>query len=157
MKFNHRIPISLYEFIRTGKFDYVKIGMRKEQLLQQFPDPEDWGMGTNQNTAKIWRYGNFELHFQDQTLTMIFNDYFPEIDGGEFLDIDGWILTEKQSLLSVQAALNQSCIAYQTSPGQFDLVIIKILQSGVELFFYLEERNSSVDPNLYVLGAMSKK
>jgi hypothetical protein len=89
---------------------------------------------------------------------MIFNDYFPAIDGGQFLNIDGWILTEKQSLIFVQLILNHSGIAYQTSPGQFDQIIVKLLQSGVELLFYPEKGKgtSTVDPNQYILGAMWK-
>jgi hypothetical protein len=55
VKLNHRIPISLYDFIRTGKFDYVKIGMTKEQLLQQFPDPEDWSY---EKIGTILQYGD---------------------------------------------------------------------------------------------------
>jgi hypothetical protein len=158
MIINHRISISLLEFLRTGRFDFIKIGMSRVHVLQVFPEPEEWGLGNTWQHAGIWRYGNFELHFQDDTLIRIFNDYFPNIDGGQYLDIDAWILNKKLSLLTLQAALNQSKISYQTYPNQSDQIIVKILPSHVELLFCPEREESSLstDPNQYVLAALSK-
>ena len=106
MKFNKKIEIDLLDFIRAGKFGCLKPGMTKKEILQSFSPPEDWMHYENNDIpnnnedcfkSKIWRYGNFELHFYDNDeLWIVFNDYLGEINGGKYLKITPWIFCKRK-------------------------------------------------------------
>lgn len=94
---NHPVPISLKEFILSGQFDCLKIGVEREWVAHNFPEPDDI-MGDNYDTAAIWRYGNIELHFMDDRLWLIYSDYIDTLDGGSKLTLDKWVLSDPQNL-----------------------------------------------------------
>ena len=95
MKLNNFIEIDILDFFKTGKFDYLKLGHSKEWILNNFPDPDDFGMGENLLTAKIWFYGNIELHFDKSELFLIFSENINDLNGGQFLKLNKWILDEQ--------------------------------------------------------------
>lgn len=97
MKLSDTIKIDLLEFFKTGKFDYLKLGLTKEWIINNFPDPD--GMSKSCYKHPIWRYGNIELHFHDdQTLFLIYSDYIDTLDGGKSLRLNKWILEEPEKL-----------------------------------------------------------
>lgn len=96
MKKDNKIDISLYEFIVNRQFGSIELGMSRAEILQIFPEPDDFMISKSKHFmgSPIWRYGNFEFHFEDDSLWMIFNDYLDAIDGGEALVLDPWIFRD---------------------------------------------------------------
>jgi hypothetical protein len=91
------IEIDLLTFIRTGKFDYLKLGQTKQWIINNFPDPDETYPDSYQ--APIWRYGNIELHFTDnEKLFLIYSDYLDTLDGGQNLRLEKWIFNEPEKL-----------------------------------------------------------
>ena len=94
MKLADKIPIDLLEFIKSGRFDYIKLGQTKEWLLNNFPDPDGFAESPKMNAHPIWQYGNIEFHFTQGQLTLIYSDYIDSLDGGKSLELHKWIFAE---------------------------------------------------------------
>jgi hypothetical protein len=98
MKLNHKIKINLFEVFKSGKFDFIKIGKDKNWILNNFPEPEDYEAGKTLESARLWRYGNIEFHFENHILTQIFTNCIDTIDGGEHIELDKWIFEAPEQL-----------------------------------------------------------
>ncbi len=155
MKLNNKIAIDLKEFFLTGKFDYLKLGKSKEWILNNFPAPDDYGIGNSLENAKIWRYGNIELHFDKQELFLIFSDYINTIEGGENIDLDKWLLSDPSSLTvsKIIQELTRLKVDFNIRyENNLELLRLRIKKSGVELTFEGETEGEK-DPNKFKLGA----
>jgi len=149
MKLPSKIKIDFLDFIRNGKFDYIKQGQSKEWILNNFPDPDDFSEIFLNKTCTIWTYGNIEFHFDtNNLLVLIFSDYLHELDGGENLDLDKWIFEDfsKLNLAFVLTQLNEQEIDYCKSSDQFGVRLLT--KSGVELFFAKDLDEVVSNPNL---------
>lgn len=148
MKLQSKIEIDFLTFFKSGKFDYIKLGQTKEWILNNFPDPDDFGIGNSISNAKIWRYGTIEFHFDEShKLFLIYSDYIKDLAGGDNIELDKWILGNysKLRLSYVLKELNKAKIDYcKTS----DSLGIKLkLKSGVELGFLETYDEEIKDPN----------
>ncbi|SNR14480.1 hypothetical protein [Tenacibaculum jejuense] len=86
-----KINVNILEFIKTGKFGFLKLGEEKDEIINQKFPPEDWLNNETIESSKIWRYGNIELHFNDgNKLSGIFSDYVSHINCGERITISNW-------------------------------------------------------------------
>jgi hypothetical protein len=165
------IDIDLLAFIKTGKFDYIKLGQTKEWILNIFPDPDDTAMGGLK--SPVWRYGNIEFHFDDNDkLFLIFSDYIDTLDGGLGLRLHKWILDRPKelSLANVVRQLAVERINYKLEYGvlssDYTTISVYSLRSGVKLSFVLPknddenydqylDRIKSADSNLFQLSSIS--
>ncbi|WP_298321367.1 hypothetical protein [uncultured Aquimarina sp.] len=87
-KHSSELDINFTRLITNGEFGFLKIGQNKSEIKNQNLVPECWLNNESKESSRIWRYGNFELHFDDKThLIGIFNDYVDELDGGESLNV----------------------------------------------------------------------
>lgn len=153
MRVFNLVSIDLLDFFRAGRFGSVRIGQTKEFILHDFPDPDDWGptgRATGVGDARIWRYGNIELHFDGDELCMIFSDHLDELDGGPSLALDRWILDGvRPSLSAVFEALSRERIDFAKSTGGYQDGVADVtltLSSGVVLRFELaDEGHASTD------------
>lgn len=148
MKFQTKIKIDFLEFIKKSKFDYVKLGQTKEWILNNFPDPDYFSDEFLKPKCSIWTYGNIEFHFNKANeLFKIFSDYISELDGGENLDLDKWILEDysKLHLTYVLTQLNIQEIDYCKSSDSFGVRLTT--KSGVELGFAKEIDEFVSEPN----------
>lgn len=140
MKINHPVNIDLLTFFKTGTFDYLKIGQTKSWIINNFPDPDN--MYAESYHDPVWFYGNMELHFHDdETLSLIYSDYIDDLDGGESLQLEKWILNEpeKLTLEYVIHQLNKERIGFSLkhamlSDGYCSTVIV-FSESKVSLSF----------------------
>lgn len=155
MKLKHTINIDFLEFFKTGKFDYLKIGQNREWIKHNFPDPEDWGCGDDDRVenARIWRYGNIELHFDKDLLWLIFSDYIGDLDGGEHLVLDKWILAEpdKLTLGYVVQKLLEEAIAFELKyKMNGEIIELHLTESTVVIGFCCpeEEQEKLTDEEL---------
>jgi hypothetical protein len=147
MKINHPVNIDLLTFFKTGAFDYLKLGQTKKQIINNFPDPDD--MFPDSYNTPVWFYGNIELHFHDddETLYLIYSDYIDDLDGGESLQLEKWILNEpeKLTLEYVIHQLNKERIEFSLKHGMlsdgFCSAAIVLSESKVSLSFVPVEQD----------------
>lgn len=144
MKLPNPIEIDLLTFIKTGKFDYLKLGQTKEWIINNFPDPDE--TYSNNYEAPIWFYGNIELHFYDNDeLFLIYCDHLDALDGGQSIRLNKWILEapEKLTLAYVIEHLNRERIGFKIEHGSqssgYSSARVTVLESGVTLSFALDE------------------
>lgn len=156
------IPLSLHltKFIQTGKFDFVRLGMTKKELEAQHFPPEMWGTDPKRALARIWRYGNFELHFDDrQQVSTIYNDYVPALDGGKSITIeDWWILKNGQHTPSLREALeslNTLGLDYRKETNNIGSITIEV-QSGVYMMFEKGDEEERISPSDYQMSVIGK-
>lgn len=155
MEFNHKIEIDLLGFLKTGKFDYLKIGQTREWFVNNFPNPDNFTEGDNWKTGRfeIFKYGDIEIHFKDDKLFLIHADYFKVIDGGPSLELKRWIFKKhslKLNLLYVSSELLKEVVDFQVKfDKKSDLAIITT-SGKVKLYF----ENNGLDN--YLFNAMSK-
>ena len=150
MKLDNKIEISIFDFFKYGKFDYITLEQTKEWILNNFPDPDSqskykWG--------DIWQYGNIEFTFSENKLVSIFSDKFDNFNGGDNLLIDNWILDEKDSnLIHILKILNENNIDYKKKTFNSDNIKIT-LESGVTLCFYNLDEMENTNINAYKMIA----
>jgi hypothetical protein len=148
---NIPIKVSLTEFIRTGTFGFLRLGMTKDEIESQLFAPENWSE-KDKRESSIWAYGNFELHFGKSTLFMIFNDYLHQLDGGTQIQLlDRWILPEAK-LFHVVSELNKMRVDFAKVTDRL-LGTRLNLSNGVSLYF--ESDAETVDVNQTNMGSMS--
>lgn len=156
MKFQTKIKIDFLEFIKNGKFDYIKLGQTKEWILNNFPDPDCFSNEFLKPKCNIWTYGNIEFHFNKANeLFLIFSDFIYELDGGENLDLDKWIFEDysKLNLAYILTQLNIQEVDYCKSGDRFGIRLIT--KSGVELGFAKETDEVIFDSNKLHLTSFS--
>ena len=150
MQPNDKITIDLYDFFRSGKFDYLRIGQSRDWILANFPDPDDWSSERKRPGmmhARIWRYGNLELHFVEDKLSMIFSDYIDDLDGGNGLTLDKWLLAEpaRLTLRFVMEEFLRLGWAFSVEPmDALDATVLQLKASGVKLWFNVDAEGESV-------------
>ena len=95
--------IDLKNFIVTGKFGGITLGMNKDLVKKILGMPGLFGTNTSKKAltlknAAIWLYGNIEFYFRkdDQSLEMIYLDYLDEISGGKAFKVKTWIFGKKK-------------------------------------------------------------
>ena len=106
-----KIAVSMQDFLRTGEFGPVSLGLTRRQLRDCLGNPEDWGPYPKaEQHAAIWKYGDVEFffHFQEDALGGIFADHIGTLKGGGAIDLDPWVLsgnlTVKQALRDFDGA-----------------------------------------------------
>lgn len=88
--------LSIRDFICKGEFGGVRPGMTRDEICQHMGEPDDWMMAKQEgaNISGIWRYGTFEIHFEEETpeaiAWMLFTDYLDPLDVGD-RPLDLWI------------------------------------------------------------------
>lgn len=88
-----QIIVSMQDFLRSGEFGPIRLGISRDQLRGHLGDPEDWGpFPKSERHATIWKYGDIEFHFNEDTLWLIFADNVEKLRGGRAIDLDPWVL-----------------------------------------------------------------
>lgn len=125
------------DFLRTGEFGPVRLGVSRAELQGYLGEPEDWGPAPKaKHHAGIWKYGDIEFHFNGDTLWLIFADDVEELRGGETIDLDPWILDGNALVEQVLEGLAAAHIPYQRIVWALDDDTERFLAgAGVELLF----------------------
>ncbi|MFT0213375.1 hypothetical protein VQ643_12340 [Pseudomonas sp. F1_0610] len=176
---SYRKPvISIWEFIRTGKFGAVALGWTTEQVEQYFFAPDD--KSTMHHAMEIWRYSTFELHFCEGKLFLFWCDGLPWLtrpNKRKFSLNKGLLRNYKRlSVKKCCAELERLGLDYQLFARYFDdqqaadNVQIRLAQQQVVLHFEpLDEcattlgdyrivaLGASENPNNYKTQAISKE
>jgi len=162
------ITVSMIEFLRTGAFGSVRLGMPRLDVEEVLGSPDDVSTMMNKNRRPaIWKYGDIELHFDPDgdDLLSIYTDEFDVPSGGRAIDLDPWILRRGILWSRVEPQLIAQHIPYTQrakTPPYDDGTTRIIVDSGVELVFIdREDHNESnasciaIEPEgLYAIGCM---
>lgn len=159
MQKKDKTEIDLWEFVRNGKFDILKIGQSREWVLNNFPKPDFFENGESWKNGEfeIFSYGDFELHFSNDILFMIFADFTGKVNGGKSLVFsDKWILkkeTSKLNLTYVIDKLLKEKIDFSTKrDDKLNSIILKTTKN-IEIHF---EADASTNPEDYYFSAIWK-
>ena len=89
------VVFSIREMVVEGQLAGVRPGDPRELVHTRLGAPDDWHANSAAATANIWRYGNFEVHFDGDVVWMLFNDYLGELDAGPGRSLDAWVLADR--------------------------------------------------------------
>jgi len=131
--------VSLKEFIETGRFGPVHLGMNRAQVERSLGAPDDVGWGSRKHRQPaIWKYGDVEFHFgrEGDALFLIHLDEFDVPSGGKFVGLDPWVIRGSLTLLEAEKYLTRNGIDYEVAdyPLEDDALCIKT-GAGVKLIF----------------------
>ena len=140
-----KINISMQDFLRTGEFGPVFLGMSRGQIRGLLGAPEDWGPAPRaKHNAGIWKYGDIEFHFSGDTLWLIFADDVEELKGGRTIDLDSWVFNEAATVKQVLRDLEKAHIPCQRIDWKLDNSTERFqVGVGVELIFWDVHQYSS--------------
>lgn len=133
--------VDVERFLRTGAFGPIRLGLTEDEVRALLGDPDATG-GTSrrQRTPKIWKYGDVELHFDDQRrVQLVFFDDFDVPSGGRALTFDPWILRGTATRAEVEGTLRERGIAFEHGPAPDPGGVVLTTSGGVELAFHADE------------------
>jgi hypothetical protein len=132
--------ISLLEWLRTGRFGPIHLGMSRTEVEGALGPPEAMG-GTSRRrrTPTIWKYGDVEMYFgqkREEPLYMLFLESFSARSGGQTFAIDPWSLRGGMGLEEAIQQLEAAVLPFEQrhNPADMDYVEV-LLASGVKLSF----------------------
>jgi hypothetical protein len=133
----------MQDFLKTGEFGPIRLGISRRQLRGHLGEPEDWGPAPRaKHNAGIWKYGDVEFHFSGDTLWLIFADNVENLDGGKAIDLDPWTLNGAATVESVLQTLVEAHIPCQRIEWTLDDGTERFrVGVGVELLFLDETRH----------------
>jgi hypothetical protein len=148
----NKLAISLKEFLITGAFGQIRLGMTRQQFIDIFGKPENWGSHQDLQKAEIWVYGGFEFYFPKRSddLYMIFSDHLHHLKTGKVFDVDSWIFDEHLTLTSCENALQHEQIPFIKTHKPEWTQIQFTFESGASVTFHADDVNHSQ----YVLGSL---
>ena len=130
------MKVSLQEFIRTGKFGPIELGMGRAQVETILGAPDAWTAQENKADASIWKYGDVEFYFQNHALWMIFMDDFTVPNGGSKIGLEPWIIGGQLTLSRAEKEPKLAAIAYQKTDFSYKENGVRLIaKSGATLAF----------------------
>jgi len=136
------IDVSLRDFLQTGRFGPVELGMPSAKV-EGFLGAAD-SLGASSSRARrpfLWKYGEVEFHFlprkgKDDQLVLVFLEHFNVPSGGPKVRIDPWFIRGGLSLDAVErefraAGLKTRSFRREHLQGATELVVEK----GASLLF----------------------
>ncbi len=131
---------SIKELIVHGNLGGVHAGMDRHEVRACLGEPDDWSeppkgpQGSAQ--APIWRYGNFEIHFTDDEVVMLFLDYLEEPSAGRSRAFDAWILqgTLPRTLEALRDTLTRRQVEYREAQDATGAPVLRV-SHGADLAF----------------------
>jgi hypothetical protein len=145
--------VSLLDFAKTGQFGPITIGSTRTEVRTAFGDPTDYTARQPMELADVWRYGDLEIHFTDELVSLLYSDGFDIPEGGPTLKIDPWIIRRRLPLNDWERAAPSAGLEFDSAEDQINpRCIIVTTTAGVFFHFGIEE-----DPEgLYVFGISGK-
>lgn len=86
------VTFSIREMVVEGRLAGVHPGDSRADVRARLGAPDLWSANSPADAATIWRYGNFEVHFDGDTVWMLFNDDLEHLDAGPGRALDPWII-----------------------------------------------------------------
>ena len=140
------VKVSLEDFIRYGFLGPIELGSSRDFVEQQLGSPDFWDARCKDYLkAKIWKYSNIELYFQNDLVSMIFMDDFSFSDS-VIVRIENGFIKPRLCLSEAKRCLEISHILFREKHlmNQEDITSLVTI-SGVILTF---ERKNVGAPEL---------
>jgi hypothetical protein len=140
--------VSLRAFLTSGSLGPVGIGAERALVETTFGPPDDFDAASeNHQAAKIWRYGDVELHFEHDRVRLIHVDRFSGQGNapaaGAALDLDPWVIVEGLSLDAFTEALERAGVQHTVLvQPELDRTLLT-LPSGVDVGFSSPSRHEA--------------
>jgi hypothetical protein len=149
------VKVLILDFLRTGLFGDVEIGMDRTDILSLVGPPDDWSIdGATLHradpwaTSTTWKYGGIQLGFgREGRLVHIHSSLVGELVGGAQIDIDPWILQRGVLREVIEEQLMRANIGYEEIEPFLNGTTVLRVGPGIELTFVEE-----AVPGLSVLG-----
>ena len=156
-----KFKVDIRDFLRTGNFGPIQLGMTRSQVELLLGKPESWGgqypehsreqfeQYASYNDYPIWEYDAMEFHFGDdrKLLYLIHCDHLDQLQSnGNTFTLDRWVFeANPPTREQVELALKEEKINYSDKrPDWFGTLV---LSSGVEISYEYDDTFSvtSVD------------
>jgi hypothetical protein len=154
---NHPIRIDFLDFLKTGKFDYLKLGQTIQEVEQILPLPDEKVEEHKAFDLISWRYAELVLNFRKQKLADLrLYAATDRINFGDAFKVYPWIFErpDQLSMEQVILSLTRAKIDFMLfQPERYDPYIF-CLKAGVRIDFWdnFEEERPR---NEYLLSKMS--
>ena len=109
--------ISLLTFIQTGRLGEIGLGSSRTEVELSFGPPDAWDARFSWPRARIWKYGDFEFHFDYERLWLIFTDAFDGALNMGQLPFDSWKIRSGVTQAEVANWLEEEGVAFQKGWG----------------------------------------
>lgn len=152
--------VSMQEWLRTGLFGPVRLGMMRAQVRELLGPPDDVG-GTSckHRTPTIWKYGDIEFHFggRAEPLGLICLDHFDLPTGGRAIALDPRVLRGGLPRREVERQLEASGLPYRRDDRPYaDNSTRLVVRPCVALTFIERQEPHSSPPGLYAIGCSTR-
>jgi hypothetical protein len=126
----------LRDFMLDGVLGGARVGMNRGEIQRILGHPDQWA-GERCETAGIWRFGLFEVHFgDDDRAWLLFTDYLTELDPGSGRTVDPWFLDGAPASRTQSVVVaNLEREGKRLSRGHVADVLVIRIESGAELDF----------------------
>ncbi len=135
----------MQDFLRSGEFGPIRLGISRDQLRGHLGNPEDWGpFPKSERRATIWKFGDieFHFHFKEDALVGIFADGVEKLRGGGAINLDPWVFNGGVLVEQVLESLAEANIPYQRIHQDLDDNTERFqVGGGVELLFLDETQH----------------
>lgn len=139
------MQVSLQEFLSAGSFGRIELGASRSAVERHLGPPDDWDSGAlSYETSAIWKYGDIELHFQPDTLSMIFMDDFSVLSGGEKIKLNSWGITGHLTCSQAERFLTEASILYRRESFPYNDNGIQLITGAGTVLSFCGENASQI-------------
>jgi hypothetical protein len=130
--------LSIRDMLVHGALGGARVGMRRDEVLVALGRPDMWSSeARGLEHAVIWRYGNFEVHFDGGTASMLFNDHLRALDAGPGRLLERWILEGEAPFdhETITRRLREEGVATEVGSDSLGRHTLEVPASGARLTF----------------------
>ena len=155
------VRVSLLEWLRTGLFGPLHLGMTRLEVRDLLGPAEDWSSARNPDgSSAIWKYGDFEFYFDghDAPLHLLRADSFRVPSGGQTMALDPWILRRGLSRRALARRLTAEGIPHGWRRWPYDNNLLLLDVRPVLTLTFIRRRGASSPPSgLHAFSASSRR
>ncbi len=124
------ITASLEDFARTGRLGPLSVGLNRDEVLKFLGAPTDFLAGKLVDQSAIWKYGDVEVYFADDVVSLVHFDRFEVPVGGPTLKIEPWVIRRGLPLDKLEDALRRSSIEFSAACDPSNPKCVKVVTSA---------------------------
>ena len=111
-----QVMISLLTFIQTGRLGQIGLGSTRTDVELSFGPPDDWETRFPFPKSPVWKYGNIEIFFEQEIVSLICCEEFEVPHMGQN-ELDPWKICASNSFDQVESWLHEEGIVHRTGWG----------------------------------------
>jgi hypothetical protein len=145
-----KFKVDMRDFLRTGNFGPIRLGMTRKQVEHLLGKPQGWGgrfpwqtgqleKDRSYNDCPVWIYDDMEFHFGEQQLFLIYCDHLDRLKSrGDVFNLNRWVLEKKPPTREqVEHALVEEDINYTHKRLEYFGKLV--LASGVDITYEYDD------------------